>query len=184
LGQVFKLDLDGVDFWDVAILFEFLFGISDVLFLLAEKIESSGVVLEDVGANTETDTSGASCYDEDLWYLASDWFVCIEIDTLPDRSGMSVLGSNVLLLPNMFMVLMDILVWMINTVDGIDQVESRDNVWEVPCYLVLPVAVWLLLHMSFGQPDVTISRWREDVNTTGVRFSRCLYVLSRSARIE
>jgi hypothetical protein len=43
-----------------------------VLFLLAEKIESSGVVLEDVGANTETDTSGASCYDEDLWYLASD----------------------------------------------------------------------------------------------------------------
>lgn len=60
-----------------------------------------------------------------------------------------MLGSKVLLLPNMFMVLMNILVQMINSVDVIDQVESRDNVWEACllglacCRLVVaPHVIW------------------------------------------
>jgi hypothetical protein len=37
-----------------------------VVFLLAEKIEGSRVVLEDVCADTETDASRTACYDIDL----------------------------------------------------------------------------------------------------------------------
>jgi hypothetical protein len=44
---------------------------------------------------------------------------------------MSVLGSKVLLLPNMLTVLMDVWTVMRDNVDSTDQVGSRDDVWKV-----------------------------------------------------
>jgi hypothetical protein len=41
---------------------------------------------------------------------------------------MSVLGSKVLLLPNMLTVLIDVLIWMIDDVNVIVQVKSRAEV--------------------------------------------------------
>jgi hypothetical protein len=107
LLQVFKLDLHRVDFRNVSILLESFLSVFDVLLLLAEKVEGSRVVLEDMGADTETDPSGSTCHDIDLECLVKCQFVRIVVDTLPERSGMSVLGSKVLLLPNMLSVSLD-----------------------------------------------------------------------------
>jgi len=47
------------------------------------------------------------------------------MNTLPERSGMSVLGSKVLLLPNMLMVLIDILIRMIDDVNVVIQIRRQ-----------------------------------------------------------
>jgi hypothetical protein len=45
-----------------------------------------------------------------------------------------VLGSKVLLLPNMSTVLMDVRIVMSDNADSTDEVESRADVWEVGMY--------------------------------------------------
>lgn len=63
-----------------------------------------------------------------------------------------MLGSKVLLLPNMLMVLIDVA----DKANDIDQIRSRVDIWEtcIPSKVVCCHASTESLRMSFAQPDV------------------------------
>jgi len=73
-----------------------------VLFLHAEQEDLLGMVLEQVGDDAETNACAAAGYDVDLSRSSAEVLELTSIEsmngnvTLPDRSGMSVLGSNLL----------------------------------------------------------------------------------------
>lgn len=94
-----------MDFAGVAVLFELFDGRLSVFLFVGENGDAAGVVLEEVCGYTEPNACRASCYDVCLCAQSeiSRWVAAETLGgegnpTLPKRSGMSLSGSNVLLL--------------------------------------------------------------------------------------
>lgn len=98
--QVLQVALHPVHPARVAPLLEFLHRLVGVLFLHGEEEDLLCIVLEQMGDDSETNAGTTAGDDEDLSQSSTTMSFIVTLarmsGTLPERSGMSVLGSNLL----------------------------------------------------------------------------------------